>query len=192
MDQWTIALLGDSRVGKTTLATMFTLNCIPGVYPLEQGPFRKQLVVDNRMCFVEVLDAEVLEDHSSAMREELMRNGQGFILIYSVTSRSSFDKIAAFHQTLVRARKMLPPFILIGNRADAHSACEVSKEEGAALARELGCEFLETSAKTAQNVERTFITLIRALRRRKAEEAELAVAPQPSKRTVVPHKCVVM
>ncbi|KAK7007772.1 P-loop containing nucleoside triphosphate hydrolase protein [Favolaschia claudopus] len=191
MDQWTIALLGDSRVGKTTLATMFTLNCIPGassfvvqVYPLEPGPFRKQLVVDNRMCFVEVLDAEG--------GNYILRDGQGFVLIYSATSRESFDKIAAFHQTLVRATKMLPPFILIGNRADAHSAREVSKEEGAASARELGCEFLETSAKTAQNVERMVITLIRALRRRKAEEAELAVAPKPSKRTVVPHKCVVM
>ncbi|KAK6969175.1 P-loop containing nucleoside triphosphate hydrolase protein [Favolaschia claudopus] len=177
MDQWTIALLGDSRVGKTTLATMFTLNCIP-------GPFRKQLVVDNRMCFVEVLDAEG--------GDYILPEGQGFVLIYSVTSPASFDKTAAFHQTLVRAKKTLPPFILVGNKADAHNAREVSKEEGAALARELGCEFLETSAKTAQNVERTFITLIRALRRRKAEEAELAVAPKPSKRTVVSDKCVVM
>jgi GTPase KRas protein len=48
--------------------------------------------------------------------------------------------------------------------ADKEHEREVSKEDGAALARMFGCEFIETSAKTAQNVERVFTNLVRKLR----------------------------
>lgn len=54
--------------------------------------------------------------------------------------------------------------MLVGNKCDKTYEREVSKEEGAALARQFGCEFIETSAKTAQNVERLFMNLVRALR----------------------------
>jgi GTPase KRas protein len=53
----------------------------------------------------------------------------------------------------------------VGNKADKNSERQVSREEGSALAYQLGCDFYETSAKTDQNVERPFIHLIQSLRR---------------------------
>jgi GTPase KRas protein len=53
--------------------------------------------------------------------------------------------------------------MLVGNKCDKTYEREVSREEGAALARQFGCEFLETSAKTAQNVEQIFKNLVRSL-----------------------------
>lgn len=38
----------------------------------------------------------------SAMREQYMRTGEGFLLVYSITSRSSFDEIGTFHQQILR------------------------------------------------------------------------------------------
>lgn len=36
------------------------------------------------------------------MREQYMRTGEGFLLVYSITSRNSFDEIGTFHQQILR------------------------------------------------------------------------------------------
>lgn len=65
---------------------------------------------------------------------------------------------------MLRVKRNRPIFVLVGNKCDKTYEREVSKEEGAALARSFGCDFLETSAKTSHNVERLFMNLVRALR----------------------------
>ena len=69
-------------------------------------------------------------------------------------------------------------FMLIGNKCDKIYEREVSKEEGAALARQFGCEFIETSAMTAQNVEKVFMGIVRTLRQTRNAEA----GPLPQKK----------
>ena len=54
--------------------------------------------------------------------------------------------------------------MLVGNKCEMTQDREVSKADGAALARKFGCDFIETSAKTTQNVERLFINIVRSLR----------------------------
>lgn len=78
-------------------------------------------------------------------------------------------------------------FMLVGNKCDKTYEREVSKEEGAALARQFGCEFLETSAKTAQNVERLFTNLVRALRDANAAQEEGQQLPKKKRNK----KCIV-
>ncbi|KAK7040415.1 P-loop containing nucleoside triphosphate hydrolase protein [Favolaschia claudopus] len=197
MDYWQIVLLGDSGVGKTKLASQFTLERWVDVYGLSgmEPDFRKQLIVDNRMCIVNILDTSSEEQHQGA-REQLIKNGQAFVLMYSVTSRLSFEHIESLHQTVLQLAISLPPtIILVGNKMDAPpDTREVSKEEGETLAQKLGCKFFETSTKTGQNVQRVFHTAIRELRQRQAEEAELAARPNPKvkKGKLRWRKCVVM
>lgn len=90
--------------------------------------------------------------------------GQGFILVYSIASRSTFDRLEVFRQSMLRVKRQKPVFILVGNKCDKTYEREVSKAEGMALARSFGCPFMETSAKTAHNIELVFTNLIRALR----------------------------
>ena len=90
--------------------------------------------------------------------------GEGFILVYSITSRTSFDRIQKFHQSMRKVKKGDPVFMLVGNKCDKTLDREVLKEESAILACQLGCGFLEASAKTTQNVELLFMNLIRSLR----------------------------
>lgn len=78
---------------------------------------------------------------------------------------------------MLRVKRNKPIFVLVGNKSDKAYEREVSKEEGQALARSFGCEFLETSAKTAQNVERLFMNLVRALRQTRQDH--LGVPPGP-------------
>lgn len=120
-----------------------------------------------------------------------LSEGQGFILVYSIASRSTFDRLEVFRQSMMRVKRQKPIFMLVGNKCDKTYEREVSKEEGAALARNFGCEFIETSAKTAQNVERLFMNLVRALRQTRNIEPGPpgpAKPPKDEKR----RKCIIM
>ena len=81
--------------------------------------------------------------------------------------------------------------MLVGNKCDKQYEREVSREEGAQLARTFGCEFLETSAKTAQNVERLFMTLVRLLRQTKQAE-QGTPGPVRQAREEKKKKCIIM
>jgi len=190
MDSWRVAVLGDGGVGKTALAVQFTLNCFVETYdPTIEDAYRKQLVVDNRMCFVEVIDTAGQEEYAT-LRDQWVREGQGFILVYSIASRATFERLEVFRQSMMRVKRQKPIFMLVGNKADKQYEREVSREEGVAMARTFGCEFFETSAKTAQNVERLFTNLVRSLRTTKQSE-QGATAPRPSD-GVRKRKCIIM
>ena len=81
--------------------------------------------------------------------------------------------------------------MLVGNKADKQFEREVTREEGMQLAKEFGCEFLETSAKTALNVERLFTNLVRNLRSTKLAEQGATVLPRKESRRVG-GKCIIM
>lgn len=170
MDSWRVAVLGDGGVGKTALAVQFTLNCFVETYdPTIEDAYRKQLVVDKRMCFVEVIDTAGQEEYAT-LRDQWVREGQGFILVYSIASRATFERLDVFRQAMLKVKRQKPVFMLVGNKCDKQYEREVSREEGAALARNFGCDFLETSAKTAINVERLFVDLVRLLRQTRQQE----------------------
>jgi GTPase KRas protein len=59
--------------------------------------------------------------------------------------------------------------MLVGNKSDRVTEREVSTQEGHALARELGCEFVEASAKNCINVEKAFYDVVRQLRRQRMQ-----------------------
>lgn len=111
----------------------------------------------------------------------------GFILVYSITSRSTFDKLEDFRQWMLRGRRSNPIFILVGNQCDRTTEREVSNEEAIALARSFGCAFLETSAKTGHNVGHLFTTMVRNLRSNKypdAAQTTVLSSPRKSKKCV--------
>lgn len=189
-------MLGDGGVGKTALAVQFTLNCFVETYdPTIEDAYRKQLIVDNKMCFVEVIDTAGQEEYAT-LRDQWVREGQGFILVYSIASRSTFDRLDVFRQSMLKVKRQKPIFMLVGNKCDKTYEREVSREEGIALARSFGCEFMETSARTAYNVELLFTNLVRALRQTKRLESGGSGGKQQGDKTPKDGnkkpKCVVM
>jgi GTPase KRas protein len=99
------------------------------------------------------------------LRDQWIRDGEGFLIVYSITSRSTFDRVDRFRDQIFRVKDLTKiPLILVGNKCDKVTDREVSREEGTAKARSLGCDFVETSAKTCVNVERSFYTVVRLIR----------------------------
>lgn len=81
---------------------------------------------------LDVLDTAGQEEYS-AMREQYMRTGEGFLLIYSITSRQSFEEIMTFQQQILRVKdKDYFPIIVVANKCDLDKEREVS-EEGSSL-----------------------------------------------------------
>lgn len=127
--------------------------------------YRKQCMVDDETALLDVLDTAGQEEYS-AMREQYMRTGEGFLLVYSITSRQSFEEIQTFEQQILRVKdKDYFPIILVGNKCDLEHERVVSREEGQALARQFNCKFIETSAKSRLNVDNAFYDLVREIRR---------------------------
>jgi GTPase KRas protein len=127
--------------------------------------YRKQCVIDEEVALLDVLDTAGQEEYS-AMREQYMRTGEGFLLVYSITSRQSFEEITTFQQQILRVKdKDYFPMVVVGNKCDLEGEREVSRQEGEALARSFGCKFIETSAKSRINVDKAFYDIVREIRR---------------------------
>jgi small GTP-binding protein len=82
-----------------------------------------------------------------------MKNGQGFVLVYSITSQSTFNDLQDLREQILRVKDTEDvPMILVGNKCDLEDERVVGKDQGQQLARSWNCEFLETSAKQKINV----------------------------------------
>lgn len=63
------------------------------------------------------------------MREQYMRTGEGFLLVYSITSRQSFEEIMTFQQQILRVKdKDYFPIIVVGNKCDLEGERQVSRQ----------------------------------------------------------------
>ncbi|KAF7940725.1 uncharacterized protein EAE97_006911 [Botrytis byssoidea] len=185
-----LVVLGDGGVGKTALTIQLTLQHFVETYdPTIEDSYRKQVAIDGQSCMLEVLDTAGQEEYT-ALRDQWIRDGEGFILVYSISSRSSFTRIQRFHNQIQRVKEssssspIYPgspispispsepvPIMLVGNKCDRVTEREVSTQEGHALARELGCEFVEASAKNCVNVEKAFYDVVRQLRRQRQQRS---------------------
>jgi Ras family len=98
----------------------------------------------------------------------------GCVLVYSVTSRSSFKAIEELARELHEVIGPPVQFALVGSKCDLgdEATRRVSSQEGQDLAQSLGCEFYEASAKTGVNVDQIFTDLVRALRSLKGSNME--------------------
>lgn len=90
--------------------------------------YRKQCVIDDEVALLDVLDTAGQEEYS-AMREQYMRTGEGFLLVYSINSRQSFEEILTFQQQILRVKdKDYFPIIIVGNKCDLDSERVVSRQ----------------------------------------------------------------
>jgi len=112
---------------------------------------------------LDIFDTAGQEDFV-AIRDQYMKIGHGFICVYSITMKSSFEEVINLHEHMLRVKDAdSVPFVLVGNKCDLEDDREVTTEEGQQLADRLGVKFIETSAKTRHNVVEAFEMLVRAI-----------------------------
>jgi len=124
---------------------------------------------ETQTCILDILDTAGQEEYS-ALRDQYLRTGQGFLLVYSITHRKSFDEIVTLRDHILRAKDKdyndySVPIVLVGNKCDLEKERQVSKLEGDELAKSFHCPFFESSAKLRVNVDESFFQLVRQIRK---------------------------
>ncbi|CAO3670149.1 unnamed protein product [Umbelopsis ramanniana] len=127
--EYKIVAVGGGGVGKSALTIQFIQSHFVDEYdPTIEDSYRKQCVIDNETALLDVLDTAGQEEYS-AMREQYMRNGEGFLLVYSITSRLSFDEINTFYQQIRRVKdRDFFPMVLVANKCDLEHDRQVSSQ----------------------------------------------------------------
>jgi len=173
MPETKLAVVGGGGVGKTALTLQFTGNYFVDEYdPTVEDVYRKQVSVDGEVALLEILDTAGQEEYSS-MRDQYMRNGQGFLLVYDVTSLKSIDDVQEFHKSILRVKDAdYFPMVLVGNKRDMTEFRAVPTSDGSNVAAGWGCPFFEASAKLRENVDEAFFELVREVRRYAAKTGE--------------------
>ncbi|KAJ9053953.1 RAS1 protein [Entomophthora muscae] len=171
--EYKIVVVGGGGVGKSALTIQFIQSHFVDEYdPTIEDSYRKQCVIDNDVAMMDVLDTAGQEEYS-AMREQYMRTGEGFLIVYSITSRESFEEISTSRDQILRVKdREIFPMVISGNKCDLESERQVSTQEARELAKGIQCRFHETSAKQKINVDETFHTLVREMRRFHKEGAQ--------------------
>lgn len=164
--EYKLVVVGGGGVGKSALTIQFIQSHFVDEYdPTIEDSYRKQCVIDDEVALLDVLDTAGQEEYS-AMREQYMRTGEGFLLVYSITSRSSFEEITQFHQQILRVKdRDFFPVIVVANKSDLDYERQVGNHEGQELARTFESQFIETSAKNRVNVDDAFHQLVREIRK---------------------------
>jgi len=163
-------VLGEGGVGKTALTTQFISSHFVEYYdPTIESSYRQQKMVDDQMAFFEVLDTAGQEEYWSALSSQWIRFGQGFLLLYAINSRHSFETVDRLREQIVMVKECEdenPPMVLVGTKKDLVHDREVSAKEAKELATSYGIDFVETSALTKENVDEAFFMLVRKCRAR--------------------------
>lgn len=171
--KYKLVILGDGGVGKSALVIQFVSHRFQEYHdPTIEDAYEQQCRIDGEPAHLDILDTAG-QPEFTAMREQYMRKGEGFIICYSITDRRSFDEVMAYKKLInrVRCRDDIP-IIIAANKCDLEDRRKVNHEEGMALARQLGCPFYETSAVLRKCVDDVFQGLVREIRRKEHEVHE--------------------
>lgn len=161
-----LVVVGDGGVGKSAITIQFFQKLFVTDYdPTIEDSYMQHVEVDGQWCLLDVLDTAGQEEFS-AMREQYMRKGDGFLLVYSVTDKNSYENIVYFHTQILRVKdRDTYPMLLVANKVDLVHLRKVTEDQGRELAHKLGIPYIETSAKDPPlNIDATFHEVVRIIR----------------------------
>jgi len=161
-----LVVVGDGGVGKSALTIQFFQKMFVEEYdPTIEDSYIQHTDIDGQWCILDVLDTAGQEEFS-AMREQYMRTGDGFLIVYSVTDRASYDHIPEFQDLIFRVKEQGAfPALLVANKVDLTHQRVVQESEGREMANQFGIPYIETSAKDPpRNVDKAFQDVVRLIR----------------------------
>lgn len=173
-----VIMVGSGGVGKSALTLQFMYDEFVEDYePTKADSYRKKVVLDGEDAQIDILDTAGQEDYA-AIRDNYFRSGEGFLCVFSITDRSSFDDTQDFREQILRVKGVDSatagsiPFLLVGNKSDLDGNRQVTLLEAQALANKMDVLYVETSAKTRNNVDKAFFDLLKLIKVEKNKTVE--------------------
>lgn len=162
-EKYKIIVIGDDGVGKTTLIKGFDVTGFKTDYQPTIGVniFSREVEIMKRhfpLSFWE-MNRDAKWDF---FRSSFFRNVNGVLIIFDLTNHKTFvslsDLIKEVHDYVDAI-----PILIIGNKKDLEEMRQVEKKEISGLIKSVSCEYLETSAKTGENINIAFEKILTML-----------------------------
>jgi Ras-related protein Rab-5B/Ras-related protein Rab-5C len=162
--QFKLVLLGESAVGKSSLVLRFVKGQFHEYQESTIGAafLTQTVVVDDATIKFEIWDTAGQERYHS-LAPMYYRGAQVAIVVFDITSQETFVRAKTWVKELQRQASPNIVIALAGNKSDLADKRFVETEEAQAYADENGLLFMETSAKTASNVNEIFMAIARKL-----------------------------
>merc|ERR1719410_510451 len=177
--EYKIVVLGGGGVGKSALTIrLVTDNFLDEYDPTIEDSYRKQVQIDNEPALLDILDTAGQEEFSS-MQDQWMREGKGFLLVYSITSTQTFDEVCMLRDKILRTKDDENgnniPIVLAGNKCDLEDQRDVPQSEAAQFAKECNMTFMETSAREKINNVECFYKVVQLIREMEDKESPIPI-----------------
>ncbi|GIQ80832.1 small GTPase superfamily, Rho type [Kipferlia bialata] len=159
-----VVVLGSCGVGKSALTIQLVQRYFIEDYdPTIEDTYKKHMKVDDVTVMLDILDTAGQQAFIS-MRDQYLDKGDGFLLVYSITSRSSFEEVVSLRDHVLRVKDASSaPIVIVGNKCDLTNQRQVETDEGKKLAESFGVPHFETSARDRTNVVESFTELVREI-----------------------------
>jgi len=154
-------------VGKSALVAQYLKLTFSQHYtPTITSTYRKNVSYQGHEYQLTLLDTAGL-DYTDQFQPQYSIGTHGYVLLFDVADLTSFDAIQSLRDSVHQCHTPGLPLILVGAKADLRGGPErhVREAEARALAQSWGCQYVETSAKTGQNIERLFTMLLDRIQR---------------------------
>ena len=150
-------IIGDSGVGKSNILLRYINNTFSEEFKTTVGVEfgAKNIEINQSIYRIQVWDTAGQENFRSIARA-YYKNSVCACIVYDITNQSSFKAIQGWIDDCTKNTPKSVLLLLIGNKSDLKDTREVSYEEGESFAKSHNMIFLETSAKTGENVNEIF------------------------------------
>ena len=157
--------LGGYDVGKTSIAERFFKNKFQQNYIMTVGiiPYAKTIKIDDFIITIKMQDTAGQERYN-AIAKNLVKETDGLIFTFDMTSKESFEMIS---NLLINTNDVVnladKPLILMGNKIDKANSIVITQKDVDDLINKFKnykISFFKTSAKTGENINEAFATII--------------------------------
>ena len=184
-----IVLLGDSGVGKSSIASRFVDNTFSRMQDSTIGAafFSKMFDVDGEACKLDIWDTAGQERYHS-LTPMYYRGAKIGLVVFDITKPSSYEKMKQWCEEVTQASKNIM-ITVVGNKLDLDEKRLISKDDATDFCVMNDYEYIETSAKTGLNVDKIFENSIKRVPPEDDELSEVSTFNIKNNNTIVKRKC---
>ena len=183
-----IIVVGETRVGKTSLIKRYTKNQFGGVYLTTVGiDFQDKIIeIEDKKVKLQIWDTAGQERFRNVAKN-YFQSTRGFLLVFDITDHESFEKLDFWIEQIKNNAPSNVKSVLVGNKSDLANQRKVNEEEIEAFAKENNLKYYEVSAKEGKNVVELFFYLASEIHQNhlyqeKDENKTLTLTKQNSKK----------
>uniref|UniRef100_A0A7S3KIL9 Uncharacterized protein n=1 Tax=Euplotes crassus TaxID=5936 RepID=A0A7S3KIL9_EUPCR len=161
--KYSLIMLGDSSVGKTTIATSFKTGSLmeKSTQSTVGIDFWTKVVNVNGVRIQTLIYDTSGQERFRSITKGYIKKGEGVLILYDITNKQSFKAVKLWINQIREYGQEHACILVVGNKSDLKESRKVTYEEGESLAESYGVHFMETSSKDMESIDQAFEVVIK-------------------------------